>query len=275
MEKRKFKSIYKLKIKKNDKEGGKRLKNKINFRPLFSIITVVLNQEKYLEQTIKSILSQKFKNYEYLIIDGGSTDNTIKIIQKYSKHISYWVSQKDNGIYEAFNKGMSLARGKYIGIINSDDVYTKNALSIISKYISKHPFKDFIFGSVKKHWGVLHGYRPEKIAYSWGFYSSHSTGFFIKTSSAQRIGVYNTIYKYHADYDYFYRMIVKHKMKGIATKNNEIVGIFRRGGFSSTIPYRKLFFEELKIRYNNNQHIFLIFTLAVYKFFKHFIKIIK
>ena len=70
---------------------------------------------------------------------------------------------------------------------------------------------DFIFGSVRKHWGILHGYKPEKIKYSWGFYSSHSTGFFIKKDSAKVVGYSNTKYKYHADYDYFFRMIVKKK----------------------------------------------------------------
>ena len=108
---------------------------------------------------------------------------------------------------------------------------------------------DFIFGSVKKHWGILHGYRPKKIKFSWGFYSSHSTGFYIKRKAAKKVGNYNLKYKYNADYDYFYRMIVKHKMKGISTKKNELTGIFRRGGFSSQIHYRKLFIEDLKIRY--------------------------
>ncbi len=170
---------------------------------------------------------------------------------------------------------MSLARGKFICIVNSDDILKKNALSIIKNYIDKNPKIDFIFGSVKKHWGILHGYRPKKIKYSWGFYSSHSTGFYVKRESAKKIGSYNLKYKYHADYDYFYRMIVKKKMKGVATKKNEVVGIFRRGGFSSKISYRRSFLEELKIRYDNNQNIFNIIIIAVYKFFKHFKKIIK
>ncbi len=258
--------------------GGKRVKNfkkESNFKPLISVITVVKNNDKYLNETFKSVFSQKFKNFEYIVIDGGSTDKTLKIIKKYQNKINYWISANDRGIYDAFNKGIKLSKGKYIGIINSDDVYTKNALQIISKYIKKYPEKDFIFGSVKKHWGVLYGYRPEKIKFSWGFYSSHSTGFYLKKKSAQKIGLYNLKYKYHADYDYFYRMIVKNKMDGMATKKNEVVGIFRRGGFSSSIPYRKLFLEELKIRYYNNQNLFLIIIVAIYKFFKHFKKITK
>ncbi len=256
-------------------EGGKRKLKKKKNHPMFSIITIVLNNEKHLEKTFKSVFNQTYKNFEYIVIDGGSTDNSLKIIKKYQKKIDYWVSEKDKGIYDAFNKGMSLARGNFIGIINSDDLYTKNALKIISKYVNKHNKLDFIFGSVRKHWGVLHGYKPEKIRYSWGFYSSHSTGFFLKNKSAKRVGLYNLKYRYHADYDYFYRLIVKHKMKGMSTKKKELVGIFRRGGFSSTISFRKLFFEELKIRWDNNQNILIILIIFIYKFIKHFNRMIK
>jgi|TARA_B110000438_G_scaffold243247_1_gene243204 glycosyltransferase involved in cell wall biosynthesis len=256
----------------------KKNNNFINLKkkePLFSIITVVLNNDKYLEKTIKSVIGQKNKDFEYIIIDGGSKDNSLQIIKKYKNKINYFISERDRGIYDAFNKGMSLARGRFICIVNSDDILKKNALNIIKKYIDQNSKIDFIFGSVKKHWGVLHGYRPEKIKYSWGFYSSHSTGFYVKRESAKKIGLYNLKYKYHADYDYFYRMIVKKKMKGIATKKSEIVGIFRRGGFSSKISYRRSFLEELKIRYDNNQNILNIIIIAIYKFFKHFKKIIK
>ena len=269
--------IDQIKIKGESLQGGKRLKNfSKNTKPLFSIITVVYNNQKYLEETIQSVLSQSFKNYEYIIIDGGSKDNTLDIIKKYEQYIDYWISEKDKGIYDAFNKGMSLCKGDYIGIVNSDDVYEKNALEIIYKYLEKDKYKklDFIFGSVRKHWGVLHGYKPRKIYYSWGFYSSHSTGFFLKRESAKIIGLYNLRYKYHADYDYFYRMIVKKKMNGIATNKEEITGTFRRGGFSSKIKFRKLFFEELKIRYDHKQSIILILIIFIYKFIKNFKKII-
>ncbi len=265
-------------LKKNVIQGGKRLNNEsvVNFKPLFSIITVVYNNEKFLEETIKSVLNQKFRNFEYIIIDGGSSDKTLDIIKRYDSQIDYWISEKDKGIYDAFNKGMSLAKGDFIGIVNSDDTYLDNALEIIARYINELNNKeiDFIFGSVKKHWGILYGYRPEKIYYSWGFYSSHSSGFFLRRSSAKKIGLYNINYKYHADYDYFYRMIVKKKMKGTSTKKDEITGNFRRGGYSSKIKFRKLFMEELKIRYNNGQSIILIIIIFMYKSIKNFKKIL-
>ena len=212
--------------KKRLNEGGKRFFNKrFKKKPFFSIITVVYNSEKYLEETIKSVFNQSFKNFEYIIIDGGSSDGTYRIIKKYEKKIDYWISEKDNGIYDAFNKGMMVAQGEFIGIINSDDKYKKNSLKIIYNHLRKNQALDFIFGSVKKHWGILHGYRPEKIYYSWGFYSSHSTGFFIKRKSAKKVGLYNLKYKFHADYDFFYRAIVKKKLSGMSTKKNEIIFI--------------------------------------------------
>ena len=168
-----------------------------------------------------------------------------------------------------------MCRGEYICIINSDDIFTKNALNIYFKYLNNNKKLDFIFGSVKKHWGILHGYKPEKISYSWGFYSSHSTGFVIKNSAAKIVGKYNLKYKYHADYDYFYRMIVQKKLIGTATKKEEVVGIFRRGGFSSTVSFWKKFREELAIRLNNNQSKFLVLIIFIYKFIRNLDKIIK
>ena len=238
-------------------EGGLRIKN-INKKPKFTLITVVLNNQTLLEKTIKSVLEQNFKNFEYIIIDGGSKDGTLDIIKKYNDKLDYWLSETDKGIYDAFNKGMELSRGEYIGIVNSDDTYRPNALSIISSYIDNNENIDFIFGSVQKRWGLLSGYKPWKIYFSWGFYSSHSTGFFIKRTAAEKVGYYNLKYKYHADYDYFFRMIVKKKLKGLATKKNEITGDFRSGGFSSNLKFTDSLKEDFRIRRDNGQNIILV-----------------
>ncbi len=168
---------------------------------------------------------------------------------------------------------MKLAGGEYVGFLNSDDNYSQNTLELLLKYIKRYPEKDFFFGAVKKHWGVLHGYKPYKIYWSWGFYSSHSTGFFIKISSAKKVGLYNLKYKYSADYDYFFRMIVKKKLKGVGTKKNEIFGTFRRGGFSSTIKFFDHFLEEIKIRVDNGQNKILILIIFIYKYLKNISKI--
>jgi len=258
-------------------DGGNRknniFKNHSADKPLISIITAVYNSEKYLEECFNSLHNQTYQNYEHILVDGGSTDNSLSIIKKYNDKIDYWSSKRDKGIYDAFNIGMQLSKGTYLGFLNSDDILMPKALETLVKYIKKNPDKDFIFGAVKKHWGVLHGYKPYKIKWSWGFYSSHSTGFYIKRDSAKKVGLYDLQYKYSSDYDYLYRMIVHKKMDGIATKKNEIFGEFRRGGFSSKIKFIDHFFEEIKIRVNNKQNKFLILFIIIYKFLKHINKI--
>jgi glycosyltransferase involved in cell wall biosynthesis len=258
-------------------EGGLRTKNIFKKteadKPLITIITAVLNNEKYLEESILSLHNQKYENYEHIILDGGSSDKTIDIIKKYENKIDYWCSAKDKGIYDAFNNGMKLAKGDYIGFLNSDDFYSNNALELLTEYIKNKPKKDFIFGAVKKHWGVLHGYKPHKIYWSWGFYSSHSTGFFIKTSSAKKVGLYNLKYKYSSDYDYFFRMIVKKKLQGVGTKKDEVFGTFRRGGFSSTINFFDHFKEEIQIRLDNGQNKILVLIIFIYKYLRNISKI--
>jgi len=262
---------------KNTIHGGKWIKGifkKIDKEnPLISIITVTLNSQKYLEETLKSIFNQKYKNYELIIIDGKSNDKTLKIIKKNNNKIDYWISQKDKGIYDAFNKGLALARGQYIGFVNSDDILTKNSLKYLVHYHRNKKF-DFLFGAVKKHWGVLHGYKKWKIKFSWGFYSSHSTGFFINNKAAKKVGKYNLKFKYHADWDYFYRMIVKKKLVGISSNKNELFGYFRRGGYSSNIAYDDHVLETIKIRLSNGQNNFIVLLITLYKFYKnlHLIK---
>ena len=141
-----------------------------------------------------------------------------------------------------------------------------DAISTLVKYINKYPDKDFFFGAVKKHWGILYGFKPWKIYFTWGFYSSHSTGFFIKRSAADKVGSYNLNYKYSSDYDYFYRMIVHKKLKGVGTKKNEIFGVFERGGFSSKINFLDHMMECTKIRLDNKQNKFVVLLTLIFKF---------
>ena len=244
--------------------------NKNSVNPLISIITVVLNDEKNIENTIRSVIDQEYKNIQYILVDGGSTDLTLEIIKKYKDFISVLVTEKDQGIYDAFNKGLKLAKGDLIGFVNSGDTLTKKSLKYLCSYYNKYESADFFFGAVKKHWGVLHGYKRWKIFYTWGFYSSHSTGFFIKKQAAKILGEYNLKYKYSADYDYFYRMIVHHKMKGVSSKKNELFGIFQRGGYSSKVKFFDHLVECTRIRLDNKQNKFMILITIIIKFiFNH------
>ncbi len=265
---------YKKKnLKSRNYQGGKKLSKKKKIFPLISIITVVYNNRGHLQKTLNSIFAQKNKNYELIIIDGGSNDGTLNIIKKNNSKIDFWISEPDKGLYDAFNKGMKYSSGDYLGFVNSDDILLPNALQILSKYIKSYTNVDFFFGAVKKHWGILHGYRPWKIRFSWGFYSSHSTGFFIKSSAAKLVGKYNLKYKYSADYDYFYRMIVKKKLKGMGTKKEELFGIFRREGYSSKINFKYHFREEIQIRKDNGQSKLILLIIIIYKTLKNYKKI--
>jgi len=241
-----------------------------NKNPLITLITVVKDDEQNIKKTIKSVLNQSYKNIEYIIIDGKSRDDTLGIIKKFKKRISVLRSEKDKGIYDAFNKGLSYASGDLIGFVNSGDYLTKNSLKYLLRYYKKYKEADFFFGSVKKHWATLYGYSKWKIHFTWGFYSSHSTGFFIKRKAAKIVGKYNLKYKFSSDYDYFYRMIIKHKLKGIGTKKKELFGVFKRGGYSSGISFFDHLMECTKIRLDNKQNKFMVLFTIIIKFtFNH------
>ena len=239
-----------------------------------SIITVVKNNKDKIEKNIQSLINQNYKNYEHIIIDGESSDGTVEVINKYKKNIKYFISEKDNGIYDAMNKGIDKVDGDIIGILNADDFYYPNALDIVNDYFSKYQDIDFLFGSVKKY-TLQHGFYPKKIFWTFGFYSSHSVGFFIKTNSQKKIGYYNTKYKFSSDYDLFYRMIVKFKMKGISTKKNEVMGYFGPDGISSRLKYIDYLNENTQIRLDNGQNKIIVWCIHYLRFFKRIFKILK
>ena len=110
-----------------------------------SIVTVTKNSENFLEECILSVFNQSYKNYEHIIIDGNSTDKTIDIIKKHKEKISYWITEKDNGLYDAMNKGIKKSTGDIIGILNSDDIFFPEALKIVNKYFLLNNDLDFHF----------------------------------------------------------------------------------------------------------------------------------
>ena len=234
----------------------------------FSIITVTKNSEKYLEKNILSLRKQIYKNYEHIIIDSNSTDKTKSILRKYKSGLKI-LSENDKGLYYAMNKGIKLSSGQVIGILNSDDFYYPKALKIINDYFTKMPDIDFVFGSTIKYKKIMSGFYPWKIHWTFGFYTTHSVGFFIKTQSQKKLGFYNTKFKYSSDYDLFYRMIVKEKMKGISTKKKEIIGFFKSGSYSSKFTFLEHLFEETQIRLDNNQNRIIILLIFIIHFLKN------
>lgn len=239
-----------------------------------SVVTVTKNSEKFLEENLQSLKKQTYRNFEHIIIDGKSTDKTIEIIKKHSDQINFWKSEIDSSLYEAMNKGIDKSTGDIIGILNSDDTYYPQALSIVNDYFLNYPDIDFLFGSVEKH-KLMHGFNPKKIKWTFGFYTAHSIGFFIRKRSQLKLGLYDTQYKYSADYDLFYRMIVKENFKGVATKKNEILGKFRKGGLSSRIRYIDFLRENNRIRINNGQNKFIVYTIFLLRLLRNFKRLFK
>ena len=234
-----------------------------------TIITVVKNSEKTIERCIKSVLSQNYNNLEYIIIDGNSSDGTEKIINKYKNQITKIIIGEDSGIWDAMNKGINLASGEILGFLNADDYYYDNIFEIVNNYFLNNNI-DFLFGSVEKY-KLIHGYNPWKVRWSFGFYTSHSVGFFIKTKKHLEVGLYNKKYL-SADLDFFYKMIVKYKMLGIGSKKDEVFGKFQKGGFSSKIKYLDHLIDLNKIRIDNNQNTLFVYFLFVIKIIKKPIK---
>jgi len=132
-------------------EGGLRtkryLKKSCKDKPLISIVTIVFNNEEHLENTILSIISQTYDNVEYIIIDGGSTDGTLDIIKKYEAQIDYWVSEKDEGIYDAMNKGTNFSSGDWLNFMNAGDSFY--SVSVIEDIKSSFSTEKVIFGRTK------------------------------------------------------------------------------------------------------------------------------
>lgn len=215
-------------------EGGLRtkgyFKKSYGDKPLVSIITVVFNGGKYLEETIQSVIKQSYDNVEYIIIDGGSTDGTLDIIKKYEAQIDYWVSEKDTGIYDAMNKGLQLSCGKVVGIINADDYYMNDAIDTSIKTLLDTD-ADYTFGDVRIIPSniIVSATFPLKSKIYQGMMYPHISAF-IKKEVYNIIGLFNTQYKISADFDMAMRI---HIGEFRAVYVEQIIGNIHEGGVSS------------------------------------------
>ncbi len=203
---------------------------KIN--PKISIITPVLNGAKTIEQTINSVLKQSYRNIEYIIIDGGSTDGTVNIIKHYAESLSFWNSTPDSGISDAFNKGVLLATGEIIGIINSDDWYELNAISLVVKEYIKNPEIDIFYGKTNFLYSSSSKLYPtSKLAHVGLFYGmalAHPS-IFVQKRTYNSIGLFDLSYKLAMDYDFLLRSLLENaNFKFI----DHHLSNFRHGGLS-------------------------------------------
>ncbi len=176
-----------------------------------SIITITYNSEKTIEETIVSVINQKYLDLEYIIIDGGSKDNTLNIIDKYKSSITKVISEPDNGISDAFNKGIKEATGDIIGIINSDDILNINTLNELNKIIEKNPDYDVYYGN-----GIIfsekdnHIYKPaNKIQDILQYMYICHPSTFVKKTAYEKYGTFDINYKCAMDFELLSKMYLE------------------------------------------------------------------
>lgn len=204
-----------------------------------SIVTVCFNSEKTIRDTIESVLSQDYPNIEYLIIDGLSDDNTSNIINQYRGSIAKVISEPDNGIYDAMNKGIEHATGDVIGILNSDDFFENSfVISDVVNHFISNPTADLIIGDVVyvkplEREKIIRFYssrkfKPFKLRFGW--MPPHAATY-IKKDVYNRVGGYSLGFEISADYELFVRMLLTHKL--VYARIDKVLVRMRMGGVST------------------------------------------
>lgn len=203
-----------------------------------TLITVTYNSAAHLASCIESVLQQDYQNIEYIVIDGASTDNTLSIIEQYSSGIDKWISEKDGGMYDAINKGMRMATGDVIGILNSDDILaSKTVISTIVRSF-KEQGVDSVYGDlvyvdgnntakVHRYWK---GANYNRNAFQWGWMPAHPT-FYVRREVVEQLGGYETHFFTAADFELMTRYLFKHRISSYYVP--ELIVKMRKGGMSN------------------------------------------
>lgn len=189
-----------------------RKKEDLPGQPLVSIVTIVLNGEEDLRKTMESVLHQSYAPIEYIVIDGGSTDKTISLIRHYDEEIDYWVSEPDNGISDAFNKGILAAAGRYIGLINAGDWYEPDTVARVVEAFLAKPETGVVCGALQFWDGLNREYIcqsvPQLLARDMTI--THPTCF-VRADLYRRFGLYEENYKFAMDY----KLLLRLKVQGV------------------------------------------------------------
>lgn len=224
-----------------------------------SIITVTYNSSKTLKDTLESVLKQTYKNYEHIIVDGLSKDNTMQIVKEYEEKYNgklIYISEKDSGLYDAMNKGIKMATGDIIGILNSDDVYAReNVLQeIVEKFKETNcdgTYANLIFMDEETMSKPQRIWNSPKGKLENGWHPAHPT-LYLKKSVYDKVGLFNLNYKIAADYDFMIRVMKNSKVK--LEYINDYIIYMRTGGTSTAglKGYIKNLKEANEVLKNNN-----------------------
>jgi glycosyltransferase involved in cell wall biosynthesis len=236
----------------------------MNSEPLVSIITISYNSAKTIENSIRSVLRQTYKHIEYIVIDGCSTDGTLDIINKYKQEISVFISEPDNGISDAWNKGLKIARGEIIGLLNADDIYNKETIRIITEKYQNSADKQCIyygqcvFINNNQIVGINKRIFNEKKLIS-GFSFTH-TACFVSKAVYDRIGGFNISVKIAMDSEFLLRC----HLSEIKFEYVNCILTYMAAGGNSDKYSKKGYFEYLDIL--NNYKVISNIKMKIYKF---------
>jgi glycosyltransferase involved in cell wall biosynthesis len=217
--------------------------------PRISIITPSFNQGQFLEQTIQSVISQDYPNLEYIIIDGGSTDDSVSVIKKYEQHFAYWVSENDSGQSEAINKGIQKATGDVFNWINADDYYEPGALKKVAE-IMKQDSVSFVAGKTRVFGNetrpvISEGTRiyQGNISKTIGWAVIDQPATFFRKKYIEDIGLFNPRLKYLMDREWWLKYLMQYGLRG-AVQIPDILVSFRLHKNSKTVSQLSRFNEE-------------------------------
>lgn len=204
-----------------------------------SVITVCFNSAATIRDTIESVLAQDYQDIEYIIVDGGSTDQTLQIISEYKHCISKFITEPDRGIYDAMNKGIRLATGDVIGMLNSDDVYiSQTAISELMGAMNSSGadavYADLIIVDPARTDKVLRYYSSKHFTiakFRYGWMPAHPT-FFVKKSAYDVAGLFSTAFRIAADFDMLLRLLLIHRIRSVYYA--KCVVKMRAGGMSTS-----------------------------------------
>lgn len=239
-----------------------------------SIITATYNSQETLADTFDSVLKQTYQDFEYIVIDGKSTDGTIDIIKSYESKFGNkmrWISEPDRGIYDAMNKGIAMASGDVIGMLNSDDFYTTNDIlaDIADQLTDKNT--DAVYGDV--HFINSDGnkcvryyssarFKPSLLRF--GFMPAHPS-FYAKKQVYHDYGVYSLNYRIAADYDFFIRLFYKHSIKAKYMKKDFVT--MRVGGMSTCNLKHRLITTKENVKACRDNGLYTNYALISLKYF--------
>ena len=235
-----------------------------------SIITVTYNSARFLQNAIQSVCQQDYADIEYILVDGGSTDETVSIIEKHSACISKWISEPDNGMYDAINKGMKMATGDVIGILNSDDMLAAN--DVVSKIVEcfNEQRVDSIFGDLlyvdAEETNKIHrfwrGMPYRRSAFKLGWMPAHPT-FYVRREIVEQLGDYEPYFFSASDFELMTRYLYKHRISSYYLP--ELIVKMRKGGMSNGSLKKRL-------RANRRDYLALKKNDIPFPFFVSFIK---